>query len=102
MSKIAINRTWGDEEEPFKVPKAGDVYNTMLDLALKELREELVTHCGEGIASICATKERIDLTYCDGEICRYRVVGDDYEPCMNSEMEEPANDGWWEKDYANQ
>ena len=104
MDKYAIKITysWGDEEEPVKIPEGKDAYEEMLNLALRELRIELTEHCGEGTASICATEEGIDLTYCDGEICRYNIVGADYKPHEDNEMEITTDDGRWEKDYANQ
>lgn len=103
MSKIKIDYTWGDKEIPVKIPEnTKDKYMFMVDLALKELRIELEEYCGEGVCHIEANEEGINLTYQDGEICRYEIVDDDYEPDMEEEKDKSSSDDWWEKDYGNQ
>ena len=72
--QINISYSWGDEECPVVVPEGEDTYEFMLNLALKELRIELMEHLGEGTASIEAEENYINLTYCDGQICYYKVA----------------------------
>lgn len=70
---IEISYSWGDEETPVDVPENIDAFDFMLELALKEMKIEMREHPGEGFACMGAEENFIELKYCDGESCYYKI-----------------------------
>lgn len=58
---VDISYSWGDRETPIEIPANKNNWDYMLELAIREMKEECRTHCGEGMASIIPTEDGIEL-----------------------------------------
>lgn len=71
---VDISYSCGDRETPIEIPADRNNWDYMLELAIREMKEECRTHCGEGMASIIPTEDGIELHYMDGSVCQYELV----------------------------
>ena len=43
---VDISYSWGDRETPIEIPANKNNWDYMLELAIREMKEECRTHCG--------------------------------------------------------